>query len=208
MGALEKEAPEITRATWQREEEAEDLWVLPHGVGGGGVNVCLSIVKVTYVWAAHKRFSRVYSNPFIVWAAENPGQTPIFLVSVPQDPRKRLEPRELPWQQQWKSCQYEPSGSPPRGGVGPRIHPQEQEVLPGESCSTRRSCRLKLSRDRLSLIQQGAAERQHEALSVLINQQMEMKNSSSSNTDVAPSFQMLNFLIFFQVSVCDCSLFG
>lgn len=79
--------------------------------------------------------------------------------------------------------------------MGPRIHPQEQEVLPGESCSTRRSCRLKLSRDRLSLIQQGAAERQHEALSVLINQQMEMKNSSSSTTDVAPSFQMLNFLI-------------
>lgn len=36
-------------------------------------------------------------------------------------------------QQQWKPCHFESSSAPSGGGVGPGIHSQEQEVLPGEA---------------------------------------------------------------------------
>lgn len=60
-------------------------------------------------------------------------ETSLFSL-VPQSERERLEQGKLSWkQQQRKPCQYEPRSAPPRGGVGPWIHTQEQEVLPGES---------------------------------------------------------------------------
>lgn len=58
-----------------------------------------------------------------------------FLVS--QSERERLEQGKLSRkQQQRKPCQYEPRSAPPGGGVGPWIHTQKQEVLPGESAFT------------------------------------------------------------------------
>lgn len=62
------------------------------------------------------------------------------LISAPQSQGKRLEQGELSWQQQqqqWQPCHFESPSAPPRGGVGPGIHSQEQEVLFGESLKLR-----------------------------------------------------------------------